>query len=108
PKSSFVICVPVSLELHEWIEDATQVVLGDSAAGIGDADVRRAAVVSRVGDAAFHEDSATRIGELVGVREEIEQDLLNLFRVAEHAKRRFALGYFAGDALGLHLRSDER
>ena len=86
--------------LHERLEQPVALLVGEADAGVGDLDAQHA-----VAGILERQPHRARLGELDGVAQQVEQDLLQAQRIADHA-----VGHVGGDigdeaqALGHGLR----
>ena len=91
--------------LHEGLEQALALFGGEADAAVGDADAQPDIVAAVIGQALQREPDRARFGELDGVAQQVEQDLLQAQRIADHP-----VGHVGGDigreleALGGGLR----
>src|SRR6185437_2673898 len=92
----------LAVDLDEWVEDAREVRLGNAAARVAHADEH-----VRGGRIALHGDPTAGFGELHRVRDEIQQHLANLFRVAMDGEIIDGHLLFVRETFCIHLRAHE-
>src|SRR5689334_433858 len=69
------------IDTHEWLEDALELVLGNSATGVSNVDQGE---ITGVGRAQLNRTIVARI--LDRVRQQVQHDLLELLAIDEHAE----------------------